>query len=402
VTVRPLRLLGDPLLRTPCDPVVRFDDALARLVTDLLDTVAEPGRAGLAANQIGSGLAVFSYNVDGEPGYVINPRVVELRDSIDGPEACLSVPGISAIRTRAEYAVVEGVDLGKEPVVVAGAGEFARCLQHETDHLRGKLYIDDLTGAERRRVMRHLTWRLPRSPTLDDVPEMPRVTNETGNGAGPPSPFRGVIWDWGGVMTNPIRDMVAVWLDDEDVDHEHYTAVMRPWVIGAYDQNGDTNPIHALERGECTTEEFEQLLASRIARRDGVQMVAEGLLTRMFAGSTMAVPMQEAVQAIRTAGLRTALLSNSWGMADYPRHLFPDMFDVVVISGEVGMRKPEERIFRHAAGLLGLDPAECVFIDDIEVNIKAAEAIGMTAILHRDPAATLARLSELLGLALTG
>jgi peptide deformylase len=157
VTVRPLRLLGEPVLRTPCDPVVRFDDALARLVTDLLDTVAEPGRAGLAANQIGSGLAVFSYNVDGQLGYVINPRVVELRDSIDGPEACLSIPGISAIRTRAEYAVVEGVDIGQEPVVVAGAGELARCLQHETDHLRGKLYIDDLTVVERRRVMRHLT-----------------------------------------------------------------------------------------------------------------------------------------------------------------------------------------------------------------------------------------------------
>lgn len=125
------------------------------------------------------------------------------------------------------------------------------------------------------------------------------MTNETGNGAGPPGPFRGVILDWGGVMTNPIRDMVAVWLDDEDVDHEHYAAVMRPWVIGAYDQNGDTNPIHALERGECTVEEFELLLASRIARRNGVQVVAEGLLTRMFAGSTMAVPMQAAVQVIR-------------------------------------------------------------------------------------------------------
>jgi putative hydrolase of the HAD superfamily len=229
---------------------------------------------------------------------------------------------------------------------------------------------------------------------------MPRVTNETA--AGEPGPFRGVILDWGGVMTNPIRDMVAVWLDDEDVDHAHYTAVMRPWVTGAYDQNGDINPIHALERGECTVEEFELLLASRIARRDGVQVVAEGLLTRMFAGSTMAVPMQEAVQLVRDAGLRTALLSNSWGMADYPRHLFPGMFDAVVISGEVGMRKPEERIFRHAAGLLGLDPAECVFIDDIDVNIKAAEAIGMTAILHHDPPATLARLGELLGLALTG
>jgi putative hydrolase of the HAD superfamily len=231
---------------------------------------------------------------------------------------------------------------------------------------------------------------------------MPRVANETGNGEGPPGPFRGVILDWGGVMTNPIRDMVAVWLDDEDVDHEHYAAVMRPWVVGAYDQNGDANPIHALERGECTVEEFERLLASRIARRNGVQLVAEGLLTRMFAGSTMALPMQAAVQAIRAAGLSTALLSNSWGMADYPRHLFPGMFDVVVISGEVGMRKPEERIFRHAAGLLGLDPAECVFIDDIEVNTKAAEAIGMTAIVHHDPVATLAHLGELLGLALTG
>jgi putative hydrolase of the HAD superfamily len=231
---------------------------------------------------------------------------------------------------------------------------------------------------------------------------MPHVTNETGNGEGRPGPFRGVILDWGGVMTNPIRDMVAVWLDDEDVDHAHYAAMMRPWVAGAYDQNGDTNPIHALERGECTTEEFERLLAARIARRDGVQVVAEGLLARMFAGSTMAVAMQEAVQPIRAAGLRTGLLSNSWGMADYPRHLFPGMFDAVVISGEVGMRKPEERIFRHAADLLGLDPAECVFIDDIEVNVTAAEAIGMTAILHHDPAVTLARLGELLGLALTG
>ena len=84
-------------------------------------------------------------------------RIVELRDSIEGPEACLSLPGISATRTRADYAVVEGVDLGQEKVVVAGSGELARCLQHETDHLRGKLYIDDLTGDERRRVMRHLT-----------------------------------------------------------------------------------------------------------------------------------------------------------------------------------------------------------------------------------------------------
>jgi putative hydrolase of the HAD superfamily len=223
--------------------------------------------------------------------------------------------------------------------------------------------------------------------------------------AASPPRFRGVILDWGGVMTNPIRDMVQAWLDAEDVDHEHYAAVMRPWVMGAaggYDLNGDVNPIHALERGECTVEEFERLLAARIARRDGVQVLAEGLLTRMFAGSVLDGSMHDAVSRIRAAGVRTGLLSNSWGMADYPRHLFPGMFDVVVISGEVGMRKPEEKIFRHAAGLLGLEPAECVFVDDIEVNVAAAEAVGMTAILHTDPAATLARLGGLLGLPLTG
>src|SRR5262249_39140148 len=141
---------------------------------------------------------------------------------------------------------------------------------------------------------------------------------------------------------------------------------------------------------------------AQIARRDGVQVLAVGLLTRMFAGSIPAGSMYDAVRAIRSAGLRTALLSNSWGMADYPRHLFPGMFDVVVISGEVGMRKPEERTCRHAPGLLGLDPAECVFVDDIQVNVPAAEAVGMTAILHTDPAATLARLGGLLGLSLAG
>ena len=161
MTVRPLRLLGDPVLRTPCDQVLRFDAALARLVQDLLDTVQVPGRAGLAANQIGSSLAVFSYNVDGQLGYVINPEVTEASGSQDGLEACLSIPGVTAILPRAAYAVVTGVDLDQQPVVVAGTGELARCLQHETGHLRGELYIDGLTGPERRAVLRQLRQRLP-------------------------------------------------------------------------------------------------------------------------------------------------------------------------------------------------------------------------------------------------
>lgn len=156
MTVRPLRLLGDPVLRTPSEQVTRFDDALAQLIADLIDTVREPGRAGLAASQIGSSLAAFSYNVDGQLGYLINPRITEATGSYEGPEGCLSIPGVSADRTRYCRAVAEGVDLEQRPVTVAGTGELARCLQHETDHTRGELYIDKLTGAERRRVMREL------------------------------------------------------------------------------------------------------------------------------------------------------------------------------------------------------------------------------------------------------
>ena len=156
MSVRLLRLIGDPVLRTPCRPVTVFDAALAALVTDLMDTVALPGRAGLAANQIGVSLSAFSYDVQGARGYVVNPRLVATDGEYDGEEACLSVPGVSAMRLRAAYARVEGVDALWQPVVVEGTGELARCLQHETDHLRGELYIDALTGDRRRAALRQL------------------------------------------------------------------------------------------------------------------------------------------------------------------------------------------------------------------------------------------------------
>ncbi len=156
MSIKPLRYLGDPVLRTPADRVTRFDDALASLIDDLLDTVQEPGRAGLAANQIGSSLAAFSYNVDGQLGYLINPRIVELTGEADGVEGCLSIPGVTALRRRAARAIVAGVNLQQEQVFVSGTDELARCLQHETDHLHGELYIDKLDGGERRRVLRQV------------------------------------------------------------------------------------------------------------------------------------------------------------------------------------------------------------------------------------------------------
>jgi len=152
---------GQLPLRRPLAGQVRQQTAqpvagVAQLVQDLLDTVQEPGRAGLAAPQIGVGLAVFSYFVDGQLGYLINPEITEQRGEQDGPEGCLSIPGVTAFRVRAAVAVARGVDLDQRPVQVTGTGELARALQHETDHLRGELYIDALTGRERRSVLRQI------------------------------------------------------------------------------------------------------------------------------------------------------------------------------------------------------------------------------------------------------
>jgi peptide deformylase len=156
VSIRPLRYLGDPILKTPSDQVTRFDAGLASLIEDLLDTVQEPGRAGLAANQIGSSLAAFSYNLDGQLGYLINPRIIEVSGDADGLEGCLSIPGISAVRRRSATVTAVGLHLDQQQVVVSGTGELARCLQHESDHLNGELFIDGLDDDERRRVMRQI------------------------------------------------------------------------------------------------------------------------------------------------------------------------------------------------------------------------------------------------------
>jgi len=154
MTIQPIRLLGDPVLRTACDPVTEYGPAVARLVDDLIDTVQEPGRAGLAANQIGVGLAVFAYNLDGRLGYVINPVLTVGDDEEDGPEGCLSIPGVTALRRRATHATVTGTDLNGDPITVTGDGGMARVLQHETGHLRGELFIDGLDRRDRAQILR--------------------------------------------------------------------------------------------------------------------------------------------------------------------------------------------------------------------------------------------------------
>ena len=155
MAVREIRLFGDPVLRSACDPIVIGDARAAALIEDLIESVQIPGRAGLAANQIGVGLRAFSYNIDGEVGYIINPVLVEVSgepELVD--EGCLSVPGFYFLRRRYPFARVTGVDLDGEPVVVSGEGLMAQALQHETDHLDGHLYIEGLEPETKREAMR--------------------------------------------------------------------------------------------------------------------------------------------------------------------------------------------------------------------------------------------------------
>jgi peptide deformylase len=156
MTVRPIRLFGDPVLRTEADPVVAFDDELRALVRDLEDTVREPGRAGVAAPQIGVSLRVFSYNVDGVVGHLVNPVLSGHAGVQDDDEACLSLPGLGFPTPRAMSVTATGQDQWGAPLVISGEGLLARALQHETDHLDGRLYIDTLTGDTRRQALREL------------------------------------------------------------------------------------------------------------------------------------------------------------------------------------------------------------------------------------------------------
>jgi epoxide hydrolase-like predicted phosphatase len=213
--------------------------------------------------------------------------------------------------------------------------------------------------------------------------------------------LRGVITDWGGVMTSPIADSVNAWLSADGIDRDSYVTVMRQWVKQAYSGGEDRNPIHALERGEWTNDEFELALASELVLENGRPVAGPGLLARMFAGQTLDEEMLRLFRRLKASGVPTGLLSNSWG-GGYPTDLFPDMFDAVVISGEVGMRKPEPRIFLHTAQLLGLAPDECVFIDDIQANITAAEQLGFTGVLHSAAADTARQVADLLGVRLSG
>ncbi len=157
MTVREIRLFGDPVLKTVSDPVTKFDENAKALIQDLLDTTQLPGRAGVAAPQIGVNLRAFSYNVNGQVGYLINPVLVEVsgeKQLVD--EGCLSVPELWHKTPRYEFAKAVGVDLDGNTVEVEGTGLMAQMLQHECDHLDGFVYLDRLEDDERKLAMKSL------------------------------------------------------------------------------------------------------------------------------------------------------------------------------------------------------------------------------------------------------
>jgi peptide deformylase len=171
VTIRDIRLFGDPVLRTPTEPVTSFDGALRDLVTDLMDTlVGRPGRAGVAAPQIGVSARVFVYDAGGVRGHVVNPVLTGHDGVQDDDEGCLSLPGLSFATPRALHVTLTGVDQHGAPLHLDADGFLARALQHETDHLDGRLYVDTLRGDTRKQALREIRRYRPAPPAPNPTP----------------------------------------------------------------------------------------------------------------------------------------------------------------------------------------------------------------------------------------
>lgn len=173
MSVKPIRLFGDPVLRMKAQPVTDFDKELRTLVKDLTDTMTAAPGAGLAAPQLGVSLRVFTWNIEGEPGHLVNPDLTLTEEGQDGPEGCLSLPGLTYDCKRAYGVVAKGFNMYGDPVTVEGTELLARCIQHETDHLDGIIFIDRLDAEQRKAAMkaiREATWAGEPAPQVKVSP----------------------------------------------------------------------------------------------------------------------------------------------------------------------------------------------------------------------------------------
>jgi len=205
---------------------------------------------------------------------------------------------------------------------------------------------------------------------------------------------RALLCDYGGVMTSPITASFSAFCAAEGIDAHAFKNVM----TGAARIVG--SPFALVETGAIDEEQFDEAVAKLLSDACGRVIVPAGLKRRMFAAVKPDGAMWAAVGAARAAGVRTGLLSNSWGGRDYPLEELRSIFDSIVISGQVGLRKPDPAIYVFAAEQAGVPTDACVFVDDFSVNVEGAEAVGMTGILHRDARATIERLEGLFDLSL--
>jgi epoxide hydrolase-like predicted phosphatase len=195
----------------------------------------------------------------------------------------------------------------------------------------------------------------------------------------------GLLVDFGGVLTTSVWNSFADFCREQGVAEDSMRRLFREDPAALAD-------LRQLETGRMEEPEFERRFAERLGLED-----ATDLIESMFRGMKPCEPMVAAVRAARAGGVRTGLVSNSWSTSHYDRALLTELFDAVVISAEVGLHKPQPEIYMLASKRLAVEPERCVFVDDLRENCAGAEAVGMTAILHRGVADTVARLEELLG-----
>jgi epoxide hydrolase-like predicted phosphatase len=205
----------------------------------------------------------------------------------------------------------------------------------------------------------------------------------------PAGAYAAALFDFGGVLTTPVWDSFAAFCRTEGLEPDAVKNLFKTDPEALAD-------LRKLEVGEMSEYDFEATFGKRLGLAD-----PDGLIDSMFSGMLPEPSMVEAVRQLRRSGLKTGLVSNSWSTDHYDRELLMELFDVTVISAEVHMHKPQPEIYLLAAKRLEVESPACVFVDDLQENCEGAEAVGMTAVRHRTPAETVARLTELTGVELT-
>jgi len=200
-----------------------------------------------------------------------------------------------------------------------------------------------------------------------------------------------VLFDYGGVLTGPVKHSIAGWLAADAIEPESFSRTLRTWLSRDAE---DGTPVHRLETGELTVADFEALLAAELRTTDGNAVAPNGILRRLFAGMQPDPAMFALAEELRATGLKVGLLSNSWGNT-YPRARIDALLDPVVISGEVGLRKPHAAIYELALDRIGVPADRVLFIDDAEPNVLGARKVGLRALLHIDHPSTRSALTEL-------